>query len=295
MEKRFEPRGRDLPASLVGARRLNNAVLGGLASVSFLLGAGSLSASVHPVFGQSATIELSPMVAKSTAIAHTDSSKEISVVLVLPLRDPQGAAEFAQRVSAPNSGLHGKFLTPKEFAAAYGADERDYAAVKKWATDNGLKISQESVARTALTVRGTVAQFEALFNTQINDYRSPKGDAFYSASSKPIIPIGIAAKIIGVIGLTNSKQLAPLFHVAKTFGETPSTRTTDTSGRGPGGAYNAADLRNIYVVPPQVSGAAAWTVAVFEQGGFTPSDVQTYLTANKLPSPPVTAIGYRRR
>jgi subtilase family serine protease len=244
------------------------------------------------VFAQSeATVELSPLVAKSTILSPVDAGKEISVVLVLPLRDLKGATEFAQRVSTPNDELHGKFLTPEQFAAAYGADESDYAALKRWASDNGLKISSESIARTNLTVRGSTSQFEALFNTRINNYRSPRGDTFYSAASKPIIPNAISSRVTGVIGLTSSKQFAPLFHVSKRFGETPSTVTTDASGTGPGGAYNAADLRNAYVVPPQIGGAAAWTVAVFEQGGFSPSDVRKYLKNNALPSPTVEAIG----
>jgi len=58
------------------------------------------------------------------------------------------------------------------------------------------------VSRTTLTVLGTVARFEALFNTQINNYRSPDGKEFYSASSQPTIPSGIPTTVIGIIGLS---------------------------------------------------------------------------------------------
>ena len=286
MEHLLKNEGRALPANVIGWRQLANVVAGGFASTLLLF--------TSTVFAEANAIELSPMVAKSMVLSPTAPSKEISVVLILPLKNPQGAAEFAQRVSTPGDDLYGQFLTPEQFAAAYGSDESDYAALKRWAADNGLKISSESIARTSLTVQGSASQFEALFNTRINNYRSSRGDTFYSAASKPIIPNAISSRVTGVIGLTNSKQFAPLFHVSKKFGETLSTVTTDASGTGPGGAYNAADLRNAYVVPPQIGGAAAWTVAVFEQGGFSASDVRKYLKNNTLPSPTVEAGDLRR-
>ena len=56
--------------------------------------------------------------------------------------------------------LYRQYITPKEFASRYGANATDYAALKQWAQQNGLQISHESLARTLLTLRGTVAQFQ---------------------------------------------------------------------------------------------------------------------------------------
>jgi subtilase family serine protease len=266
----------------IGFQRLGFISLGALATP------GSTPGAVLSQLTNS--IELSPLVAESTVLSPTDASKEISVVLVLPLKDPQRAAEFAQRASTPGDALCGKFLTADQFAAAYGADAADFAAVKKWAIDNGLKISTESLARTNLTVRGTVSQFETLFNTQINDYRSPEGDKFYSAASSPTIPNAISSKIIGAVGLTNSKQKAPLAKVYKQLGENPATDIT-ADGSGPGGTFNAKDLRMAYSVTSAIGGTVPETVALFEQGGFFASDVQKYLTANKLPKVPVIPRG----
>ena len=228
-------------------------------------------------------IDVSPLVAKSTVISSTDSSKQISVVLVLPLKYPREAADFAERVSTPTDPLYGKFLSPQEFAAAYGADENDYAEVKAWALANRFKISEESISRTTLTVRGTVAQFQVLFNTQINNYRSPKGDEFYSAATKPTVPVAIAAKLSGVIGLTSARHYAPHARVYKNLSESPATTAvTDTGGTGPGGAFSPADLRFLYSI--SLGGyAVRQTVALFEQGGFAAGDVAKYLNRFSLP------------
>lgn len=232
-------------------------------------------------------IYVSPLVAKPTVLSATDGAKEISIVLVFPLKHPTEAAEFAERVSTPMDPLYGKFLTPQEFADTYGADEADYAAVRAWATANQLKISAESISRTTLAVRGTVTQFEALFNAHLKNYRSPKGDEFYSAESKPIVPAAIASKVMGIIGLTNSRQYAPLARVYKTFGEKPAAKAvTDVGGTGPGGAFSPSDLQNVYGI--LLGGELVkQTVAVFEQGGYAPSDVAKYRKTFALPDVPV--------
>ena len=257
---------------------------------STLIAQGEVLAQKQP------SVNLSPLVAKSTVTAHTNPTKEISVILVLPLRDLKAATDYAERVNSPRDALFGKHLTPGEFAATYGGSEADYNSLESWAKTNGLKVSQRSVSRTTLTVRGTVAQFEALFKTQINNYRSPDGKEFYSASSKPTIPSSIPATVIGIIGLSSTTQFAPLAKVYKTLGETPAEKpVTDTAGgTGPGGAYSAADLRTAYNVPSHLGAGTPQTVAVFEQGGFDPTDVQKYLTTNKLPSVPVKRSGGRR-
>jgi subtilase family serine protease len=131
------------------------------------------------------TIRLLPMVTKSVFIGEVDATQQISVVFSLALTDSRGAAEFIQHISDPRDPLYRHYLTPEEFAIRFGANEMDYSALKEWVIANRLTISQESIARTSLTVRGSVAQFEELFRTQLNDFRSPDGQTFYSASIEP--------------------------------------------------------------------------------------------------------------
>jgi subtilase family serine protease len=237
------------------------------------------------------TVELSPLVAKSTLLSATNPGDEITVVLTLSLGDSQGAADFVRHVSTPGDPLYRKYITAQEFTARYGASQADFAAVKAWANANGLKISHEGYARTILAVQGTVAQFQTLFKTQLNNYRSPDGEEFFSASVAPTIPNEIFPRIAGVIGLTNSKQYASLHQVGKVFGENAeSVYSPDSGGTGPGGAYSAADLRTAYSIPP-FGNRSPQSVALFEQGGFYLSDVKTYLRKMNQPVPKVTAIG----
>src|SRR5258707_1375978 len=240
-----------------------------------------------------AIVDLSPLVAQSTLVAPTDPSKEISVILVLPLKDEKAATEFAERVSTPGGELYGKFLTPDQFATAYGADQANYTAVKNWAIGSGLTISEESISRTTLTVTGTVGQFESLFNVQINNYQSPDGEEFFSVGIEPAIPGNIADKLVGLIGLSSTTQFVPLVKVHKKLSEplVGKGQSDTPGGSGPGGAYNASDLRTAYFIPKSFGGTVPQTVAVFEQGGFAKSDVTKYLETNHLPNVPAVLRG----
>jgi subtilase family serine protease len=258
-----------------------------LGYASILLGPGALSAAPN-------LVEVSPLVAKSTFLAALDGNRQIGVTLCLPLSDPQGAAEFARRVSTPGDVLFHQYITAQEFARRYGANAADYAALKAWATTNRLNVSQESVARTVLAVRGTVAQLQNLFNTQISQYRGPDGAEFYSASVKPTVPAEIASKVSGVLGLTGGRQAVPMVLPGMKLGESPElnvAKTDNAHGTGPGGAYDAANLRTAYSIPSFGSLQKQTVVAIFEQGGFYASDIEKYVTANKLPSRKVTPIG----
>jgi subtilase family serine protease len=202
-------------------------------------------------FGETKAIGLSPLAAQSALLSAVEQNQPISVILALPLSDPQGAAEFVRHVSKPGDPLFHQYLTPEEFAARFGANSDDYAALKQWATNNGLSVVHESLARTCLTVRGSAAQLQTLFKTQLNNYRSADGKEFYSASFRPTVPDEIASRVSGVIGLTNGAHYASLAKPYKVLGEDAALPTTapDSGGTGPGGSYSPADLRTCYQIP----------------------------------------------
>src|ERR1700722_939579 len=214
MEYQCKTNVRDFPDHMIGGRRLRNRMLGGLAFGWLFLKGSAL-------FAQKVTVELSPLVARSSVVSPMDPQTQISVALVLPLSDAKGAADLVRRLSDRNDPNYKKFLTPQEFAARYGGNAEDFATLKEWAATNGLTVVHESLARTILTVRGSVQRFQELFTTQLNNYRGPDGREFYSAVSRPTVPDAIASKVTGVIGLTDSIQTAPLAKVYKRFGENP--------------------------------------------------------------------------
>jgi subtilase family serine protease len=249
--------------------------------------AASLWFAPYAALAQSnATVALSPMVAESTLLSNMDPNQEIVIQLSLPLSDPQGARKFVQHVSTPKDPQFHHFITVQEFAARFGANADDFAAVKAWATANGLSIQHEASARTSLTVSGSVAQLQKLFKTQLSNYQSPKGEQFYSASVEPTIPSEIVSKLRGVVGLTESVRIAKLSKIGKVLGEDTVARTDTAGGTGVNGTYAPDDLKTAYRIP-DFGGLVPQTVAVFEQGGIEQSDVTTFLKRLKLPEVPI--------
>jgi len=247
------------------------------------------------IYAGATTVEISPLVAKSTLLGPVEAGREIGVTLSLPLSDPDGAADFVRHVSMPGDPLFRHYLTPQQFAERFGGNAADYAYLKSWAAANGLRVTHESVGRINLTVRGSVNQFQRLFNTQLNNYRSPDGQEFYSASVELAVPSEIGSRISGVIGLTESRMVTPMVKVAKRLGENPAPVAAlpypDTAGgTGPGGSYKAADLRTTYNIPTFGNLNPSAVAAVFEQGGYDQSDVTRYLTYNHLPQVAVTPV-----
>ena len=266
-------------------RRLGSTVLGGIISASLLLTSSA-------TFGAMTTIELCPLVEKSTLVSPVDTSKTISVALGLSSSDPAGLKAFAEHVSKPGDALYRQYITPKEFAARFGGNASDYQSLKEWAVANGLTISQESIGRYLLSVRGTVGTFNQLFKTQLNNYKTTDGVTFYSAGIKPTVPAEIASKVVAVVGLTPGKAIAAQAKVGKVLGEHPAANTalkpagrTDALGTGPGGTYGPQDLRTAYSIPTNLGALEkGQTVAIFEQGYYNPKDVEFYNTYFKAGS-----------
>ena len=229
--------------------------------------------------------DISPMLSKSEVLAHVDLNMPINTVFVLPLKDPAGAESYAMRVNTPGDPLYQQYLTPEEFGAKFGPSETDYDAVLTWATGNGLKPGEPSRSRTTLSLNGTAAQFEALLQTRINNYRGPDGRLYYSAAIAPSVPETIAPRVKSVIGLSSYNKFAPLVRVHKAR---PGFPTEAAGGTGPLGAYSASDLRTAYQIPKFPDVPKFGTVAIYEQGGFTASDITAYEKQNRLPDVPVT-------
>jgi len=269
-------------------RQSSAAALFGLLSAFLLLLTNSVFAGVN-------TIELSPLVAKSTLVAPVNGNQQISVMMALPSSDPVGLAKFVHHVSTSGDPLYHQYITPQQFAQRFGGNADDYAYLKTWATTNGLQISQESVSRINLVVRGSASQLENIFKTQLNTYRAADGQTFYSAGIKPSIPAELTSRVFGVIGLTSTEALASQVKVAKTLGENPVGRSdkmrADTAGgTGPGGTYSAKDLRTAYSIPTFGNLSKKTVIAVFEQGGYKVSDTNVYFEKNNLPRVKQTSI-----
>ena len=217
----------------------------------------------------------------STLSGPSSAQRVMTVALVLPLADPAGAQWFAAHVSLPGDPLFRHYLKPGEFAARFGANAQDYAALVAWAQARGLTVGEGYASRTVLPLSGTTAAIAAAFGVTFNDFQDKHGATFFAANRAATLPAALAGKVTNVIGLSSANHFKPLARIK------PAGHATMTAANGPAGGYSAADIQALYSVPAQIGPAGTQTLAVFEQGGFFQTDVDKYLTKNKLPKVPV--------
>ncbi len=216
-------------------------------------------------------------------VGATRAEQTVSMAFSLPSRDPAGAAAFVADVTRLGDPLYRHYLTPEEYAARFGASQADYDALVAWAKTAGLAVGERYAARTVLPVSGSAAVLARLMGVTFNDYRDANGRIFHVADNAGFLPAEVADKVDGVIGLSGVPGFVPYVR------RLPAGVKPTASGTGPNGGFLAADLRAIYAVQPQPFSSQTQTLAVFEQGGFDPEDVATYLKRNKLPAVPVRA------
>ena len=204
----------------------------------------------------------------------------LTVTLVLPLRDPKGAAAFARSVSTPRDPLEGHFLTPSEFADRFGPSQADYDFVVAWAQSMGLSVHEKAVGRTTLAVSAPASQLGRALAVGFKYYARKDGSVFASATGKPRIQAATAARLLGVVGLSKATQFAPLVQRRPAL-------AAPQAGTGVGGGYTPADLRTAYNTPLPDLHYSKENVAVFEQGGFYKSDLAVFAKKNGITAPPV--------
>ena len=195
----------------------------------------------------------------------------------LPAPDELGAQPIGER----------RYLTRREFAARYGADRKDLAAIEEFATEHGLHIRQASAARRSVVLDGPAAQMQKAFSTRLSRYRSPEGD-YRGRSGHLHVPASVAPAIEAVLGLDDRQQASTDSHVV------PHERVEQARTN----AFTPPRVAELYEFPRRLDGGGQ-RIAVLEfGGGFRRSQLRRYFAKLRKPMPAITAVsvdGVRNR
>lgn len=129
-------------------------------------------------------------------------------------QDPAGLAAYARAVSDPSSAQYGKYLTPAQAQARFGASAAQVTAVHDWLTGNGLKVGRTTAHY--VEVSGTSAAMEKAFGTRIHTYRTSQG-LHRAPATDATVPAAVAGAVLGVTGLSDqlhkaTSQAVPVDH-----------------------------------------------------------------------------------
>jgi kumamolisin len=195
----------------------------------------------------------------------------------LPAPDELGRQPLRQR----------RYLSRREFAARYGADRRDLAAIEEFATDHGLRVRQASAGRRSVVLVGPAGRMQNAFSTRLSRYRSPEGD-YRGRSGHVHVPAKVAPAIEAVLGLDNRPQ-ATADSRAVPHERVEQVRHT---------SFTPPRIAELYEFPRRLDGSGQ-RIAVLELGGgFRRSKLRRYFEKLGKPMPKISAVsvdGVRNR
>ncbi len=167
----------------------------------------------------------------------------------------------------------------EDWAQEYGARPEDVDAVRAFAEQHGLTVTNVDLARRAVGLHGSMKAVTAAFEPQLHGLYAPSaGAASYRARSGPLtIPAELDGIVTGVFGIDDRPQAAKHLRIVAA----PSATAT---------SYTPPQVAAAYAFPSGVTGRGE-TIAIIELGGgYETADLQTYFQGLGLTAPSVTAV-----
>ncbi len=219
----------------------------------------------------------------ATAVGKADPAERMEVSVLLRRRN---ADALEQRVSThARRGRTGGHLSRDEFEQQFGADTADMAAVKKFAGAHGLSVVQEHGGRRTVVLSGTVAQFNAAFGVDLQQFEHP-GGSYRGRVGSVHLPDELHGRVEAVLGLDDRPVAKPHFRRAR---PTPGNVQWHANTGG-ATSFTPLQIAALYGFPAGTGKGEC--VAIIELGGGErKADLTAYFSALGIhPAPKVTAV-----
>jgi subtilase family serine protease len=187
------------------ARSRKRAGIAVAATLPLFAGALAMGGPAHaasPAQGRDVLHGTKPLWATAKADrGDTAGSAKVNARVYLAGRDAAALSAYARAVSDPHSASYGKYLTPSQVQARFGATKEQIAAVTAWLKASGLKVT--GTTRHYVSVSGTAAATEKAFGTQLHDY-AKGGKTYHAPSTTASVPASLHGAVLTVTGLNNA-------------------------------------------------------------------------------------------
>jgi kumamolisin len=230
-------------------------------------------------------------------VASATDVKTLTVTLAL--RNQAALDAFVAALSDPTSASFRKFITPAQFAAAYGQSAASVAQVTAYLRAQGFTIRNVHANNLLITISGTNAQIAATFGTTIHNY-TLNGVAYQAPATAAVVPSQFAGVVNGVAGLSTkavfrSNRVA-VPNTGALAGDVPATTRAPmptAAANGVAGAYTVLDLAAKYNINPLYAKGltgAGRTIGIVTLAGYDQSDAYAYWNALGLTVSPTRII-----
>jgi subtilase family serine protease len=148
-----------------------------------------------------------PSWAQKASVGRPAARSSVKVRVYLAPRGGEAAVEAAvTAVSTPGSAQYRQFMTPAQYRARFEPTARRVSNVSAWLRSSGMRVTGVERYRRFITARGTVAQAQRAFATQLRLYRHG-GSVVRAPASNISVPRGLSHAVLGVTGLDTAPQL----------------------------------------------------------------------------------------
>jgi kumamolisin len=214
-----------------------------------------------------------PGLAGTQRMGDVPDTQRMSVAISLAPRNQADLDRFVGQVSDPASPNHGHYLTPRQFAARYGAPQQQIDKVSDYLRAAGMSVDSVSPNNLIIQASGPAGAVEQTFATHLTQrYDARTRQRFYANDSEPSLPTDLAAGVVGVAGLDNHAHFRH-----------PSLRPA-AAPKAPQG-FTPPQLQGAYDVPATKADGSGQKVALFELDAFQQANIDTFDKKFNLPAP----------
>ena len=278
-------------------RKLNLPGLGapvGMTAVAAAVVLGSMSMSAMALVGSAPPVTTSPVLTGGAKLAAdprivdqgvADPAGTKSFTIALAVRNQAALDAAVAAVGDPTSASFRQFITPAQFAAAYGQPASVVAQVTAFLQAQGFTVDEVAANNLLISVTGTNAQIAATFGSAIHNY-TLNGTAYQAPAGATKIPAAIASVTTSVSGLSD-RAIARTHNVVipntgALAGDVPAQSvplSPDVAPASGPGSYTVLDVATKYNVNPLYAKGltgAGKTIGIATLAAYTQSDAYAY-------------------
>jgi subtilase family serine protease len=222
-----------------------------------------------------AVIDLGSRAGTARAIAPLDPDEEIDFSLVLAHRN---TAALERAATDPIA-----HLTAAEVGRRFGISDEDLGTVLDVSRAAGFDVVATYPQRTAVRLRGTVAEIASAFGTRVVEFEQPTGRRYRAPVPAPVVPAELRPFVTAVAGLDTAA--IPTFSAAAPALSTVFDIPPD--GLTPAQAATAYGITPLHDAGFTGQGQ---TIALYSGATFDPADVERFDELFGIESPPVERI-----
>jgi kumamolisin len=220
--------------------------------------------------------------------------------VALSQSDPAALTAYIASLSNSASPNYHHYLTPAEFAAAFGASSSTVATVSKYLAGYGLHVGSLSKGHIILHVRGLTTSIARAFDASVATVRLRGGALAAQLVSTATLPSDVAHDIVGVAGLSSvvtptsdavtSHAVAHVVTESSCAGANDGASATSTTPNLLGGytLQQEAALYGLNTAYASGYDGSGQTIGIYELGIYDPSDVTTYYGCYGITPAPTT-------